>query len=133
MAKGREIHDARMAELSRFGKDLTRRARSKCELCEGAGEKLGIFEVPPVPIHPVSGRCLLLCQRCSTAATEVRQKMTGEQWRFLIEASWSEIPMVQVMAVRLLKRLAPHQDWAREALESLFLDEEIESLVTASE
>ena len=132
MAKGREIHDARMAELSRFGKDLARRAKSRGELCEGAGEKLSIFEVPPVPTQPDSDRCLLLCQRCSTAANDVRQKMTGEQWRFLSEASWSEIPMVQVMAVRMLKRLASHQDWAREALEGLFLDEEMETLVTGS-
>jgi hypothetical protein len=41
--------------------------------------------------------------------------------------------MVQVMAIRLLKRLAKTQDWAREALDELFLDEEIEALVTEGE
>jgi hypothetical protein len=38
--------------------------------------------------------------------------------------------MVQVMAVRLLRRQAASQDWAREALDGLFLDETTESLVT---
>jgi hypothetical protein len=41
--------------------------------------------------------------------------------------------MVQVMAVRLLRRLSKSQDWAREALDELFLDEEIEALVTEGE
>ena len=133
MAKGREIHDARMAELSRFGKDLARLAKSKCELCEAAGEKLSIFEVPPVPAQPDMDRCLLLCQRCTGVSFAVREKVTGEQWRFLSEASWSEIPMVQVMAIRLLKRLSASQAWAREALDTLFLDEEMETLVTEAE
>ncbi len=30
--------------LSSFGKDLARRARSKCELCESAGVPLSVFE-----------------------------------------------------------------------------------------
>mgnify|MGYP000930954524 FL=1 len=41
--------------------------------------------------------------------------------------------MVQVMAVRLLRRLQKSQDWAREALEELFLDEEIENLINQGE
>jgi hypothetical protein len=38
--------------------------------------------------------------------------------------------MVQVMAVRLLRRQAGSQAWAREALDTLDLDEDLEKLVT---
>lgn len=130
MAKGREEHDARTARLQSFGKDLARRAKSKCELCERAGEKLSIFEVPPEPRDPDFDRCLLLCERCREEAGEVRRFHPGEQWRILAEMAWSGVPMVQVMAVRLLRRQVGTQAWAREALGSLDLDEDLEKLVT---
>lgn len=130
MAKGRAEHDERMARLQSFGKDLARRAKSKCELCERAGEKLRIFEVPPEPRDPDIGRCLLLCERCHEQASESRRFQPGEHWRILAGMAWSEVPMVQVMAVRLLRRQQDTQAWAREALATLDLEEEIESLVT---
>jgi len=133
MAKGREEHEARVAALGALGKDLARRAKSKCELCERGGERLAIFEVPPVPRDPDFGRCLLLCADCSDQAADPRRLRVGEQWRFLSGQAWSENPMIQVLAVRLLKRLAKDQDWAREALDGLFLEEAIETLVTESE
>lgn len=119
--------------LNAFGKDLARRAKSKCELCERGGERLSIHEVPPVPREPDYGRCLLLCGDCLEQASEPRRFRAGEHWRFLAGQAWSENPMVQVVAVRLLRRQAASQDWAREALGGLFLDEEIEALVTEGE
>lgn len=133
MAKGKEEHEARVAALNTFGKDLARRAKSKCELCERGGEKLAIFEVPPVPREPDAGRCLLLCGDCADQAADSRRFRSGEQWRFLAGQAWNENPMVQVMAIRLLRRLQKSQDWAREALDGLFLDEEIETLVDQGE
>ncbi len=132
MAKGREEHDARVTHLQSFGKELARRAKSKCELCERAGEKLTIFEVPPEARDPDVARCLLLCERCREQATEVKRFRGGERWRILAEMAWSGVPMVQVMAVRLLRRQSGSQDWAREALETLDLDEDLEKLVTES-
>lgn len=129
MAKGREEHEARVAVLNTFGKDLARRAKSKCELCEAGGVKLSLFEVPPVPREPDPGRCLLFCESCNEQASDQKRFRSGEHWRFLVEQAWSENPMVQVMAVRLLRRLAKTQDWAREAIGVLFLDEEIETMV----
>ena len=40
MAKGYEIHQARAAALQALGKDLARRAKSKCELTGAAGVPL---------------------------------------------------------------------------------------------
>ena len=133
MAKGLEKHQERVAALSLFGKDLARRAKSKCELCEVSETKLLPYEVEPVPGEPEFDRCILICESCHEQVVDPRKFKEGEHWRCLAETVWSDIPAVQVVAVRLLKRQANSQAWAREALEGLFLDEEIEEWVTKSE
>ena len=130
MARGREEHEARNAALRSFGKDLARRAKSKCELCEKAGEGLSIFEVPPVPRDPDPDRCLLLCGNCLGQVEEPRRFRGGDHWRFLCAQAWSEIPMVQIVALRLLKRQTDKEAWARDALDEIYLDEATEALVT---
>ena len=130
MAKGREEHEAKLAHLNSFGRELARRSKSKCELCEAGGEKLVIFVVPPEPKLPDIDRCLLLCESCRDQAAEVKRFKAGEQWRVLARTAWSPVIMAQVLAVRLLRRQAASQAWAREALDLLYLDDEIEALVT---
>ena len=127
MAKGYEVNQARVAALASFGKDLARRARSRCELCEVSGVSLSAFEAPPVSAELDIGRCLLLCGRCHEQAGNPKKFEPGEHWRCLTQTAWSEFPAVQVMAVRLLRRQADSQDWAREALEEIYLDPEIEA------
>ena len=116
-----------------FGKELARRARSCCELCEKCGVPLRVVEMPPSPREPEIERCLMLCEECESALLEPKQFRSGEHWRCLATTVWSEVPAVQVAAVRLLKRLSVDQDWAREALDGVFLDEELESWVTEAE
>lgn len=130
MAKGREVHEARLAEVNLLGKDLARRARSSCELCETKGVPLGIYEVTPVPTVPDPARCLMLCQVCREQVEDSRRFRAGEHWRGLAEMVWSDLPVVQVVAVRLLRRMSPGMAWAREALESVELDEEIAAWVS---
>ncbi len=130
MAKGREEHEAKMAHLNSFGRELARRSKSKCELCESAGGKLVIFVVPPEPRVPDIERCLLLCESCCEQAGETRSFKAGEHWRVLTRTAWSPVLMAQVLAVRLLRRQAGSQAWAREAIDLLYLDEETEALVT---
>ena len=60
MAKGLDQHRERLEALALLGKDLTRRAGSKCELCETAGAKLQIHEVPPVPSEPELEGCIFI-------------------------------------------------------------------------
>lgn len=130
MARGKEEHAAGIAILNSFGKELARRAKSRCELCGRSGEKLQVFEVPPEEKSPSIDRCVLLCSPCYEAFSRPAKFVPGEQWRCLAESAWSELAPVQVLAVRLLKRLADTEDWAREALGSLFLEEEVEEWVT---
>ncbi|MBP82788.1 MAG: phnA protein [Verrucomicrobiales bacterium] len=133
MAKGREVHLARVAALQCFGKDLARRSKSKCELCERAGEALSIVEVPPIFCEPAYERCVMLCESCRLAVEDQKRFSPGEQWRFLAQSVWSELPAVQVLAGRLLKRIEASEAWAREALESVYMEEDVEIWVTEAE
>lgn len=126
MGKGYEANQARLAALRDLGKDLARRAKSKCELTGAAGVPLRPYEVPPVAADPVLERTLLVSERC----LEVLEKpslLKGREWQCLAESVWSELPAVQVVAWRMLARLAENEDWAREALDQVFLDDEVES------
>ncbi len=125
MAKGYEVNQERVAAIASFGKELARRSKSRCELCETSGVRLTAFEVPPEPKVPELDRCLFLCERCREQAENPRRFQAGEDWRCLAQAVWSEIPAIQVMAVRLLRRQADSQPWAQETLEEAYLDPEI--------
>ena len=126
MAKGYEVNQERVAALASLGKDLARRSKSRCELCETSGVGLSPFEVPPEPKLPELDRCLFLCDRCREQAGNPKRFQPGEAWRCLAQTIWSEVPAVQVMAVRLLRRQANSEEWAREVLAEAYLDPEVE-------
>ena len=126
MAKGYELHQARMMALQGLGKDLARRAKSKCELTGAAGVALWPYEVPPVGEDPDIDRTLLISRECHEML-EHPERLAGRHWQCLVEAVWSEMPAVQVVAWRMLNELAKREDWAREALMELFLDPAVEA------
>ncbi|MEL6181995.1 MAG: phnA protein [Myxococcota bacterium] len=133
MSKSYQKHQERLAEVQSFGRALARRSRSRCELCEATGERLDPVEIPPTPEEPDIDRCLFLCARCTKG---IEKGPTGDPngWRFLETAIWSELQPAQVAAVRLMGQLAEDGQvaWAREALESLYLDPETQSWVDAT-
>ncbi len=126
MGKGYETHQARVAALQALGKDLARRAKSKCELTGAAGVPLRPYEVPPVAAEPDLERTLLLCEACHEVL-EQPKRLAGRAWQGLAEVVWSEMPAVQVVAWRMLQCLAKREDWAREVMEEVFLDPEVEA------
>jgi protein PhnA len=126
MAKGYEIHQARNLALQALGKDLTRRAKSKCELTGASGTALRAYEVPPIADEPELDRTLLLSEACH-AVLERPKTLAGQEWRSLAESVWAEMPAVQVVSWRMLTVLATKEDWAREALDGVFLDDEIQA------
>lgn len=128
MAKGLEKHQERLAQLSAFGKDLTRRAGACCELCSASGVALRVYEVAPVPVEPEFERCLYLCDACRSEL-EHPARLDANHWRCACEAIWSEVPAAQVMAARILDQIGRKELWAREALENASLDEEVEEWV----
>jgi protein PhnA len=126
MARGHEQHKQRQEAIAALGRPLSRRARSRCELCEASGTRLTPFEVAPIPEEPDPDRALMLCDRCLAGALGGR--LDANEWRFLETSAWSELPPVQVQAVRLTRRLLDElrADWAHDLLEMLYLPPEVE-------
>lgn len=132
MGKGYETHQARVMALQGIGKDLARRAKSKCELTGASGVSLRAYEVPPVADEPDIERTLLISEACHEVL-EHPKHLKGREWQCLAEVVWSEMPAIQVVAWRMLNRLAQTEDWAREVIEEVFLDEEVEAWAKSDE
>lgn len=131
MGKGFDQNQERIAALQALGKDLARRAKSKCELTGAAGVPLKPYEIPPVPKEPDIERTLLLSEPCHEALQRPNL-LAGRRWQCLAEMIWSESPAVQVLSWRILEHLAKKEDWAREALENAALDPETEAWAKAA-
>ncbi len=124
MVRGFEKNQQRLQALGLLGKDLARRARSKCELCEASGVKFFTREIEPVPEEPDLDHCLLLCEQCDQ---QMNQKGFGDDkyWRCLETAAWKELPVIQVTAVRILTAIGAA--WTEQLLEQLYLWPETEN------
>jgi len=119
--------------LSRLAKDLVRRSRSHCELCDKNGIKLEAYELLPLEEDPYVEGCIFICEGCRRQI-EQPKKMIPSFWRCLNTSLWSEVPAVQVMAVRILRRLAAKEEhWAIELLEHACLEPELEEWANAAE
>jgi len=123
MSKGAEKHQVRVSELNSFGKDLARRSKSHCELCDNHGVKLFIQEVPPIPKQPEFEHCIFICETCQTQVNQPKQRDINH-WHCLHSAIWSEVPAVQIMAVLIAQSIADKADYAAELLDQVYLDEE---------
>lgn len=104
-------------------KELYARSESKCELCASA-ESLGVYEVPP-GLNKNADGCILICETCRVQI-ENPEKVDVNHWRCLNESMWSQVPSVQVMAWRMLKRLES-EPWSQDLLDMLYLDEETQA------
>ncbi|MCB9668610.1 MAG: hypothetical protein H6736_03445 [Alphaproteobacteria bacterium] len=120
---GKSRHDEKKAALAALGRPLSRRARSRCELCE-ANQGL-----QPVLLRaseePELENVLLLCGRCADVVRGGRID-APDDLRFLEQVVWSEVPVQQAVAVRMLARVdAP---WADVTRENLWVDEAVQAL-----
>ncbi|MGL5711357.1 MAG: PhnA protein [Cetobacterium sp.] len=128
MAKGFDKHQERLNIVSGFGKNLARRSKSKCELCEATGVKLSVFEVPPSKDEPDYDRCMFLCENCIELLKNIKKSKEND-FRFLSGAMWSETPIVKVTAIYILNSIKEKYSWAEELLENAYLDEEENALL----
>lgn len=120
MARGLDEHQAKQDELNLLGKSLARRSKSCCELC-GASTSLHIYAVPPV-IDATIDTCLMICETCQTQLDNPTA-MDATHWFGLQERIWSEFPVIQVMAWRIMQRLKD-QTWAQDLLDQAYLDDD---------
>lgn len=124
MARGRDVHQARIAALQGLGRHLARRCRSTCEVCEASGVPLRPFEVTPLVDDPDLDETIFVCDTCRDGLAG--GPLDDPRWRCLESAVWSDVRPVQVLAVRLVRRLADAgQVWAINLLEGLYLDDEV--------
>jgi protein PhnA len=127
MAKGYDTNQERKQALALFGRDLARRAKSRCELTQASGVPLVIYEIPPVPHDPDYDRCLMVSETVR-AQLEKPSTIRPEEWRHLSELIWTDLPPAQAMALRILRRLAPNESWAQNLIDEAMLDPEVETL-----
>jgi protein PhnA len=132
MSKGGDKHKARLNELSSFGKDLARRSKSHCELCDNHGVKLVIHEVPPVANEPKLEHCILVCEIC-LEQIKFPKRLDINHWHCLHASIWTEVPAAQVMAVLIAKQIAPKAPFAEELLDQVYLEESIQTWVGDAE
>ncbi|WP_394199451.1 PhnA domain-containing protein [Litoreibacter albidus] len=85
------------------------RSNGACELC-GAEASVGSAVNPRDDV-------IALCATCASGDAD------DSHWRCLQGAVWSEVPAVQVQAVRQLRTL--DAAWAQEALDMVYLDDDV--------
>jgi protein PhnA len=99
---------------------LIERSGSSCELCS-SNTGLGVYEVSASGGSSAQ-TSILVCEVCLGQITKTAD-MDVKHWHCLSTSMWSEVPVVQVMAWRLLNRLRA-EGWAQDLLEQIYLDEE---------
>lgn len=102
-------------------KTLMERSGSQCELCN-AKESLSVFAISPENDAFNPDQCILTCDNCRGQINQP-ETMDTNHWRCLNDSMWSQVPAVQVMAFRLLNRLAS-EGWAQSLLDMMYLDDE---------
>jgi protein PhnA len=100
--------------------DLLSRSQSRCELCS-ATEGLSAYQVLPDSDGSVD-HSILLCSTCISQIEDASQ-LDVNHWRCLNDSMWSQVPVIQVMAWRMLNRLSG-EGWPQELLDMLYLDDE---------
>ena len=100
--------------------ELETRAENKCELCN-ATKGLAAYQVPP-STDGAADTNVLVCSTCNEQIDNPG-KVDVHHWRCLNESMWSQVPVVQVTAWRMLNRLKSDA-WAQDLLDMLYLDDE---------
>jgi protein PhnA len=100
---------------------LIQRSNKSCELCSSPTE-LSAYAVPPKDDSNAE-HCVLLCKTCLEQIENPACELDVHHWRCLNDSMWSQLPAVQVMAWRQLKRLSS-ESWAEDLLNMMYMDDE---------
>lgn len=101
---------------------LKTRSESKCELCSSENN-LAVYAVPASE-DKSAGCCVLLCDTCR-GQLENLETTDENHWRALNDTMWSQVPAVQVMVYRQLKRLSTKTDWAMDLVDMMYLEDNV--------
>lgn len=114
MAKGRAKQDAYEEALNWLGKDLARRAKSKCELTGEPGT-LSIFDLEGPKVEPDLSHVVLVCPMV-VDHLEGRGLDKRNDLHYLETSAWSAEPAIRRATIRILEQI--NAPWAEEALEN---------------
>lgn len=114
-----------LEEKQSYSTELLVRCSSKCELCSSDSE-LSVYDVPPSDSS--IDKCVMLCEKCISEINS--SELDVNHWHCLNESAWTDIPALQVLVLRLLKRLND-QSWAQELLEQLYVSDEVKEWADA--
>ena len=98
---------------------LAERSNGLCELCTIENEAIA-YAVSPKNNDAVENE-VALCKTCIDALDD---KEASAHWQCLAGSIWNTEPSVQALSYRILKKY-DDQEWAREILSSVELDEEV--------
>lgn len=102
-------------------RELNKRSQGCCELCKSS-ENLQVYQVPPQKTGAIEEQ-VVVCTICKEQI-ENPELMQPNHWRCLNDSMWSEHPVVQVMAWRMLHRLKA-EGWPQDLLDMLYLEENV--------
>ena len=129
MAKGQAKHKLRQQQCSGLGKELSRRAKSRCELCS-TRTALSVIELLPLPAEPNADWALLICNECKPLLAEKIVAAEPNRLQFVHETIWSEHIPVQVASVRVVRHLEAMQiPWVQGLLDTVYIDPSIEAKI----
>lgn len=100
-------------------RELDQRSGSKCELCSST-VGLDAYLVQP-QVEEIAQNQVATCSTCRDQINE-EIELDASHWRCLNESMWSEVPAVQVMAYRMLKRFE-NENWSQALLDMIYLEE----------
>ncbi len=89
-----------------------------CPLCSSS-DSLITYTVSGGP----DGASVEICQTC---IDQIEATPEPNHWRGLAGTIWDENPAIQVLSVRMLRRLNS-EGWARDALDQVYLDDEAQA------
>jgi len=99
---------------------LQNRSNQTCELCSKKEDNLNAYTVPPKTEELMENQ-VVLCTDCFDQIKAGNYTNT-HHWRCLEGSIWSEVPAVQVLSYKVLSKLSS-EEWARDTIESVYLDE----------
>ena len=110
--------------------ELLARANHACELCGASDDLAGV--VITDGLGSETANSILCCETCR-GGISVPDSVSAEHWRCLTDSMWSQEPVVQITAWRILDTLAGSEAWARDALDMLYLDDAVLALAKATQ
>lgn len=110
----------------KYEQALMQRADSRCELCPST-EALAAYAIPESPQDSADSH-ILICDTCRSQIDN--NELDLNHFRSLPDTMWSQVPAVQVMCYRLLKQISS-ESWAQDALDMLYLEDDIKTWADA--